>query len=105
MATLKPPGDFLTLDQIVEALWDRDIERAFHTEDVAKLYPCFECPSCHRTSTRRAGRPIIYAREVITRMVKTGMLEARRDTPGDRRRKTYRVVDGTLRRLGLECVE
>ena len=104
MAPLKPPGDFLTLDQIVEELWDRDIERAFHTEDVAKLYPCFACPSCHRTS-RRPGRPLTYAREVITRMVKAGMLEARRDTPGDRRRKTYRVSASTLRRLGLESVE
>ena len=95
------PTRFLSLDEIVEELWSRDIERAFEVGDLAKLYPIITGgPSCSRLCISPA-RPTVYAREVATRLLKVAYIGATRQQH-DRRCKVYHVRPQTLKRLGLD---
>jgi len=101
VALMGRPTRFLSLDEIVEELWARDIERAFQVADLAKLYPTSGgWPSCSRLDISPA-RPTVYAREVATRLLKAGYIGATRQQH-DRRCKVYHVRPEVLERLGCD---
>lgn len=88
---------YVRQEDIASSLYKRRKERSFTTEDVMRLH-----------WDRQGAKAIAWAREIIKRMLKAGVIESFKPddkmhaVEGDNRRVLYRFTEERLKELGLD---